>query len=70
MNERCAFRAGREFQMFATGSKLTTSVVVNGVTNGFPPPIDQSWLWAIALPATFFAVGMFCRCVHVSVAML
>ena len=69
MNERCAFRAGCAFHMFAVGSKLTTSVVVNGEVNGFPPPIDHSWPWAIALPATFFGVGRFCRCVHVSLAM-
>ena len=54
--------------MFVDGSKLTTSVVVNGA-NGFPPPIENSWLWATAPPETFFAIGRLWRCVQVSVVM-
>ena len=40
-NERCAFSGGCGFHVFEPGSKLTTSVVVNGA-NGFPPPIENS----------------------------
>ena len=70
MNERWKLRLGPLVQLFAPGSKFTTSVVVNGLVNGFPPPIDQSRPWATALPETFFGVGMLCRCIHVSAAML
>ena len=67
-NERCAFSGGCAVHAFVPGSKLTTSVVVNGV-NGFPPPIAQSWCCATAPPATFLGVGRLARCVQLSVAM-
>jgi hypothetical protein len=70
VNERWKLSAGWAVQLFAVGSKLTTSVVVNGVANGFPPPIAQRSPCATTLPGTFFAIGMLCSCVHVSVAML
>jgi len=67
-NERCAFKGSWDVQVFVAGSKLTTSVVVNGA-NGFPPPIENNCLCATAPPDTFFGLGRLCRCDHVSVAM-
>jgi hypothetical protein len=72
VNERCWLRASTVAQVFVAGLKVETSVVVNGLDgrNGFPPPTVQSRPCATALPATFFAIGMFARACHVLVAML
>jgi hypothetical protein len=69
VNERCWLRLGALAQLFVHGLKVTTSVVVNGLLNGFPPPIDQnrtepSGAPVETPPAPFFAVGMLAACPH------
>jgi hypothetical protein len=61
VNERCWLRLGALAQPCPV--KYTTSLVVNGLLNGLPPPIAQRP--NKALPGAFFAIGMLGSCRHV-----
>ena len=63
VNERGWLRLGALAQLVQL--KYTTSLVVNGVLNGLPPPIAQSWPPTMAPPGAFFADGMLGSCAHV-----
>ena len=69
VNERGAISSGAADQAFAAGSNLATWFSPSKVAR-LVPPIEYSWPWTSAEPATFFAIGMSVRACHVLAAML
>jgi hypothetical protein len=69
VKERAVFNSGAGDQAFAAGSNLATWFRPSKVASAVPP-IEYSWPWTSAEPATFFASGMSVRACHVLAAML
>jgi hypothetical protein len=69
VNERPVFSSGAADQAFAAGSNVATLVRPSKVAR-LVPPIEYSWPWTSAEPATFLASGMSARDCHMSAAML